>query len=118
MGHLRRHWKYRTAHRLSGTALNELGPKALVSHFVDFEFHETIVRNDFRLQEGQMRKWRTALAGISFAVALAGRNDHAICVDPHPGWRVAACPKRLPIVKGRQPGRAIPIHIYAPYIYM
>ena len=30
-----------------------------------------------------MRKWPTGLAGISFAVALAGRNDHAICADTY-----------------------------------
>ena len=59
-----------------------------------------------------MRKWPTGLAGISFAIALAGRSDHAICADPHPGWRVAACPKRLLTVKGAAaPGTGHP-HTY------
>ena len=30
-----------------------------------------------------MRKWPTGLAGISLAIALAGRNDHAICADTY-----------------------------------
>ena len=30
-----------------------------------------------------MRKWPTGLAGISFAIALAGRSDHAICADTY-----------------------------------
>ena len=30
-----------------------------------------------------MRKWPTGRAGISLAIALAGRNDHAICADTY-----------------------------------